>query len=212
MNIKDLQNLNIQDLKNMDWESLKDHIIGHPNRTVNILIICVTIISVFMAFRMWVNTTKTLEVEKTALQEKSEALDKFKITQNQIRDFFSKAPETISESRMIEILSEFALDSGVQIVSLSPTTKESDKYTHLTNINITIDSINYVGIIRFMHKLENSSYLLRIKGWSGAPSAANQSKRRFGWGGSSRTQAKKIVKDEHIKATIQIETVEFINE
>ena len=170
---------------------------------------CVTAVTVFMAYRMWANTTQTLKFKIVELQEKAKALDEYKITQKQIRDILVNTPETISENRLIEMLSEIALESGVQIISLSPTTKRQDNFTRLTSIKITIASENYADIIRFMHKLENSAYSIRVKGWTGGPKMTTQGSRRFGWGGSGRRLNQENVKTGHVEATIEIETVDF---
>jgi len=213
MNIEDLQNININDLKNIDWRSAKERLFSQPNKILNVVIICATLITIHSVYRSWAKTSKTLKVKLTQQEEKTQALEKFKNTQKIFREFLNNVPEVVSENRLIEMLSKIALESGVQIISLSPTTKKSDLYSNLTNIKITISSKNYSDIIRFMYKLEHSENSIRVKGWKGSlRSAGNRNSRRSGWGGVSlRQDSSGISSKQNVEATIEIETVEFKN-
>lgn len=206
--IKKINSLSVDDIKNIDWESIKDRLLSQPGLLINILIITITAATVMTTFRSQTKTAKTLKSKITEQKEKVEALDRFELTQKKYKEFLKNIPQSISENRLVEMLSEIALKRGVRIVLFSPANKSSNSFVNLTNVEITVTSKEYAGIIRFINDIENSAYAIRIGGWAGVSTSPNQYSRRR----SRRLQPQVNPEDEYIETKIKIETVEFKHE
>ena len=207
MKLKDLSKLEPKDLKNLiNKEQIKAQLLSQPAAIINVILVIVTIVVSISSFRSYTSTTKNLEAQVVELEEKSKALDKFELAKKEFKDFQVEIPNYVSENKLIEMLSEIAIRSGVQIVSFSPPDKKKNVYVSLTKVEITITSVNYADIVRFMHDIENSTYSIRIARWSGESMAQNQTYRRKS---RQRSNTKSSTAKEKIAATIEIETLEF---
>lgn len=202
--IKKLSSITADDLKNIDWASMKNYLLSQPGLLINILIISMTVSIIVATFRSHVKLTKTLKTKVTELKEKAEALDKFELAQVEYKKFLKNIPQTISENRLIEMLSGIAFNRDVRIVSFSPANRSSNRFVNLTNVEITVTSKNYTDIIRFINDIENSTYAIRLGGWTGVSKSQNQSSRR-----RLRSSESIQAEDEYIETKVKIETVEF---
>jgi len=208
MNLKDLNNININDLKNIDWRQVKSRLQSRPDLIINILLIVATLTIVFSAYRKYTTVIKSLAKEKKELSAKSEMLEKLELTRKLYNDFIQDIPEIISGDQMIEALSDFAIERNVQILSFSPAKEESNKFVHLTRVEVHVSSESYANIILFMHDIESSPFSIRTEMWSGSsvtPSGTSQRR--------SRRSIQQITDEtkEHIEATIKIESLELKN-
>jgi Tfp pilus assembly protein PilO len=158
-----------------------------------------------VTFRSQAKTTKTLKSNVAELKEKVKALDKFELIQKEYNEFRKSVPQTLSENKLIEMLSEIALKRGVRIVSFSPASKSSNNFLNLTNVEITVTSADYADLVHFINDIENSIYLIRIKKWSGVTKASDQPSRGYSW----RLEPPIKSEDEYIETKVAIETVEF---
>jgi hypothetical protein len=222
MKISDLNKITFEDLKNFDWKSvkghlsdwrsIKDHLLGNPVPVICVLAIAMTTTSISFALRVHKNVAETQRTEIKQLRKRVEALDSFEKIQKQYSEFLAKVPQTISENKMIEMLSEIALLRKVQIVSFSPTSKKSNDQISLTNVEITIASESYADTIRFIHDIENSPFSIRIGSWSGVLKMPAQVPQRLTRRSDQQTMDTNDIKNEYIEASINIETLEFNNE
>jgi len=192
MKISDLNKITFTDikgfLKNYDWKSLQDllhwnsakeRVLGNPAPVICVLAVIITITAVTVAFRVHKGVVLTQKTEVSELRKRAKEVSTLESTQKQYRDFLSKVPEAISESKLIEMLSEIALARNVQIVSFSPVSKKGIGYINLTNVGITIASENYADTIRFISDIENSPHSIRIGKWSGDLIMPRRASQRF---------------------------------
>lgn len=212
MKISDLNKITITDLKNYDWKIIKDRlvktILSNPKPIIIAVVIMITFAATSMASRIHNSTAQTKRTELKVLRERAEALDDLENSQKLYNDFLNTIPEAISESKLIEMLSDIALARNVQIVSLSPTNSLRTVYAKLTNIEITISSENYADTIRFMHDIENSPYPVRIGKWSGNLIIPTHLLQRY-LQRIKRQDPKIIVKHNIIEAKIKIGIVDI---
>ena len=215
MKISDLNKITVTDIKSYfkghDLESIKDRLLSNPAPVICFFAIVITITAVVLAYRVHKGVVMAQKIEVRELQKLVEKVSDFENTQKQYRDFLSKVPKAISESKLIEMLSEIALKRNVQILSFSPANKKGTSHTNLTNVEIKIASENYADTIRFINDIENSPHSIRIGKWSGNLTMPTRVSQRFSRGFNRRTDSR-VVKKEYIEAKIEIETVEFKNE
>ena len=192
----------------LTWESVKERLLNNPAPIICVLAVILTITAIFHANRIHKDVIITQKTEISKLQKRAEEVSVFENTQKQYRDFLANVPEAISETKLVEMLSDIALARNVQIISLSPVSKKASTYSNLKSVGITIASENYADTIRFVNDIENSPHLIRIGKWSGdlkMPSSVPQRfSRKF-----SRQADDQAMKKEYIEAKIEIETVEF---
>lgn len=209
MNLKDLSKLEPKDLKNLiNQGQLQSMIAGSPVILLNIILICATIGAIVFAFQSYTRTTAEMEQQIAALEEKSLALEKLNIAKGNFDEFKTVIPKTISENKLIQLLSEIALRSGVQIISFSPAQSTQNIFLNLTNVEVTIASVNYQDIIRFMHDIETSIYSIRVGRVAGIerdPSDGPGRRNRKGTQPDIQTDPEM----NNVEATIRIEKVDF---
>lgn len=211
MKISDLNKIKIEDLKNIDWELAKDRLTSSPVLIICIVAGIITAASISFAFRSYKKVTLKQKTVVNALLKKAKALDSFEAVQRQYSAFVDNAPKSISENEMIELLSNIALERDVQIMSFSPTRRESNSNITLTKVEITIASESYIDTIQFIRDIEKAPYAIRIGAWSGIlkmPSSTPQRSLRR----TSRQVISDEIKNEYVEANIRIETVEFKSE
>jgi len=206
------QNLDWESVKDLlNWESVKERALDNPTPIICVVAILISIISVSSAYDVHKNTTETRETEVSELQKQVEEVSVFENTEKQYHDFLANIPKAISGSKMIEMLSEIAIERNVQILSFSPVSKKGNSYINLKNLAFTIVSENYADTIRFIHDIEKSPHSIRIGKWYGIFKMPARTSQRF-----SRRFNRQIdnaeIKNEYIEVKIEIETVEFKNE
>lgn len=212
--LKDLNNIDIKDLQNIDWSQLKDRLQSQPGLFIHFLLIIVTLAVLFSSFNTYTQANKQSKIETAELNKRLAALDKFEIAKTQHGDFFKEAPKAIAGDQLTQTLSEFAIKRDVQILSFSPAQNKSNNLISLTSVEVNIASESYANIILFVHDIEESSYPIRIKSWSGTSIASREiltqsspRQRRFFQRPSPEDEKK-----NYIRAIITIESVELKNE
>jgi len=207
-----LKNYDWQSFKNLlSWESVKERLLGNPAPFICTLMIIITLIAIVISGRVYKNAAVMQKTEVSDLRKRAKAVSVFESTQKDYRAFLAKIPQSISESKLIKMLSEIAFARNVQIISFSPARKKDTGYIKLTSVEITITSEDYANAIRFVNDIENSPYSIRIGKWSGNLKMPNRVTRRFSQK-FNRYDSEEAMKSEHIEAKIKIETVEFKNE
>jgi len=221
MKISDLNKITVTDIKSyfesydlasitglLSWNSIKERVLSNPMPIIFALAMIITLISVSKAHSIHKNVIKTRKTEVSELRKRAEKVTIYETTQKHYRDFLDNVPEAISESKLIEMLSEIAIARNVQIISFSPVSTKGNNYIDLTSVGITIASEDYADTIRFVNDIENSPHSIRIGKWSGdlkmPTGASRRISRRI-----RRQSGNKGIMNEYIEAKIEIETVRF---
>ncbi|MCA9409462.1 MAG: type 4a pilus biogenesis protein PilO [Candidatus Omnitrophica bacterium] len=167
MNLKELSQLTPEDLKNINFSNLKEDLSHRLDIVINIILIIVTL---FFSFKFIVknkNTAKQLKLKMTELSEKIKAVEDLKNTQQSYQKFLNEFPEALETDKLINLISNFAVNHHVQILSFSPAEQWKNDYYELTNIKLKILSEDYDDIINFLKEIESTSYAIRLSDWTG---------------------------------------------
>lgn len=160
--IEKLNSIDINDLKNIDINEIKSTIKNNPDILINILLIAITLCVTIFIYK---NNSKQLAVHKSKISKYSERLKISRNStelQNQHNDFVKVFPESLEDDQMVEVLSKFVANRGMQIISFSPAKSEIDEYKKLTFVNINFESTNFKNILLFINDIESSNNTLRI--------------------------------------------------
>jgi len=210
MNLKDLNNINIKDLKNIDWGGAKERLQSQPDLLFNILLAIITVVVLFSTYNKYKEMAETSKNKIEILQERLMAYEKLQSVQEQQRAFLSMAPKAINIDQFIQTLSEFAIDRNIQILAFSPVENKNNQLIQLTSVKVNVASESYEDLILFIHDIEESSYPIRITGFSGTADSPLGPLLRS----SKRENLKKSSADTtnvYIKATLTLEAVELKN-
>lgn len=207
MKLSDLNKIKIEDLKQIDLRQVRENLQSRPDLIIQIVLVLITILTIFSTCNTHKEKTASLKKEVLELRKKSKALEKFETTQKDYNEYIKDTPQVISKIQLSRKISESAERWDIKILSTEPTQEKSNTYVHLTNIKINVSSKNYANIIQFIHDIENSPYLIRIKGVTTSLENKNLFSRRRHYQDLSQQASGEPI----IEATIEIESLEFKN-
>jgi len=173
MNLKELSQLNVEDLKNIDWSEMFHLVLSRRDYMIALVIIVVALLgNGFMILSKKGNTAK-LKEEITALEKKVESSEKLTAAKKKMADFSKNFPEQIPEDRLLKILTDFAIENDVKVVSITPDTKKSQPLYDYNRVRLNLAAGKYSDLWSLIYTIENSPYALRVERWE-----TNQNQRR----------------------------------
>jgi len=159
MKIADLSKI---DIKDIDVAKLKDQILAHKDIALQIII---GLIAFLLAVSMFNQSQVEIKGHKTqinTLQAKTGAIEQYNNTQSEIKSFISKVPQSVSEDKMINLVTDFAGNNGVKIVTFSQANIEKNNSIALTTIKFTLVSESFVSLVRFLSDIERGADFMQI--------------------------------------------------
>jgi len=204
MDIKELSKLDIKDLKNIDFNAFLKQLQSKPSSLAAIGLAAITFFIIIQIGVKYKTDVKNIRNEISSLEKKQASLKSAQKIKDDYNLFWADAPEHISKDRLIELISNIAIDNNIQIVSLSSVSKSEDHYKKTLKVSLSILAVaqnNYQDILSFVEAIENTAYALRIDKWSiNTPGELSMRYRKTG---------KKV---NSIKADLLITAVDLKNE
>ena len=198
MNLGQLNKIDIKDLKNIDYVKLAQVIKKRPDALINTVAIVGLLFFTFQFYTKRQIEVSKLKKEITASESKLEIIEIYNQTQTGLKEFMADVPKKITADDLINLVTDFAVASNVQIESFSPAKKQSESLYDLTSIILNISADDYKSIWLFIHNIEKSEYAVRIDNWTGY------------MGTRTGRQRQNITADtSSIKATLEIASINF---
>jgi len=162
MKIKDLANLDIKDLQNINAAAILKSIKRRPDILVISVCILLTIIASGMVYRSQKRLLKTMSRELKDLQKKATVFDELTEAQRALADLKAVLPQSMTESKIMEILTHKARKYHILIDTFSPAT--ITEFPSHSILSITLDMIvsDYANLWKFIYSIENLNQTLRI--------------------------------------------------
>lgn len=161
MKIPDLSKINVKDI---DSAKIKDMATQHKE---SLLQGALVLFSVIMTISLCVSSQTEVNKYKAqiaALQSKTGIIEEFNKSQNQVKTFLNEVPRFVSEDKMTTLVTDFAGQMGVKMVTFSPPVIEKKNNIETTAIKFTMAANSFVEMIRFMSEIERGKDFLQIWG------------------------------------------------
>ena len=162
MKIKDLRKVDVHELKKLDFAKIQEGILAKPDIAVNVALVLLSLIWIFQIFASLQKNLNELKGKLENSEKKGAAIDTYNATQKQFRDFIDNLPKGISEDKVIDKLTDFAAKREVQIISVSPSERDSKKLYDKVVVNLNIVVKGYKNLCLFINDIENPPYALRL--------------------------------------------------
>ena len=206
--IDKLQSIDAKDLQNIDWDNLRRQLVAKPEILIIISLIVLSILSSIYFSISSQKRTSAYKQEIMLMNEKLEAANENKTIKRQYDAFLEEFPEQVTVDQIVDVLSSYALEEGIKILSYSPAQTDDQKFLKVSSFSISIKADNFPKILSFLKTVENSPYALRVEKWQGRYFEENivQSGRR------SRNQQREEEAVEHkegVMADLELSLIEL---
>ena len=161
-----LQNFNIKDLQNIDAQQFGGILRQYIDIVINVVLVLVTIVVTLVISKGYGKKTQMLLWEVKQLEEKIEVVKESERLKKEYSAFQENFPKSILTDNLVNKLTEFAADQGVQILSFSPIKEKGDDYIRVAGVQLHVSSDKYRNIVLFMRDVEDAPYALHIGQWS----------------------------------------------
>jgi hypothetical protein len=98
------------------------------------------------------------------LNAKTGAIDQYNKVQKDVKDFLNKVPDSVSEDKMINLVTDLAGKNGVQILTFTRTNVEKKNTLVTTSLKFSLVADSFSGMVRFMADIERGKDFMKI--WS----------------------------------------------
>ena len=195
MNISDLKDI---DLKNIDLHGVLDSLRTRKEVFLRVVFIVGGIFGAFFAYSNRQSEEVRLHQQIPLLEEKTQAIDNFKKSELEKKNFLEDFPDTLGEDELKDFAIELADKHHLKIKSISSVDTTSDNYFQRLNLQMSFTTEDFTELVLFIHEIESSGYAMRVDSWKGQLQGQQDQTVRMG-NGLQETKSKAI--DSQIKIT-----------
>lgn len=129
------------------------------------IIISIVLVSFFFAgnvYRQQVSKSELLKEDIRIETEKSAALDRIVLLNERLKKIKEKGWGALDSSKMMEVISNLAIESGVKISDVSPQEKLNEKNYVLFPFSLHCEA-TYKDFVKFLRAVESYPALFRVR-------------------------------------------------
>lgn len=209
MNLNDLKNIDIKsiNLKSIDLSKIRSVLLQRQDLLGNGTAVFLMLFIVFKIFSWQQKEVNNLKFQAGQMGKKVAAITKHDQALKELNALVASLPVGISESALIDQVTDFAEKWDIHIVTFSPTKTQQNEFYLRSSVTLEIVADNYKNLVQFFHDLENSSLNLRVDKWLGGPEIQKQSKQsspQLYPGKNNKTK-----RDESIRILMDLSAVYF---
>ena len=169
------------DIKNINWSKVSEDFSKRPEILICSAIVIISFFILINIFTLHNREKLKLKASQSDLASKEEVLSRLTAAQKQLETYIAELPKGIDGDATIEKVSDFAALRNVQILSFSPTKKETYKLFDRSSVSLSITATDYQNVVLFIGDIEQLPNNLKIEKWNGTvqmtgeqrPSATN---------------------------------------
>ena len=163
--IDKLQSIDVNDLKNIDWDQVKSTLLSKPDLIVVLILVALTVGgSVYLFFNHQKAVSQAKQTIST-LEEQLEASKTHKQTKNELDKFLEKFPQAATVDQVINVLSSYASEQQLKILSFTPAQKEEGEHIIVSQFSLSVAGNTFPKILSFLKLVEESPYAVRVQNW-----------------------------------------------
>lgn len=208
MTLNELLQFDLKDLKKIDYRRFIGRLKSRPDIIVAVLTMVVTMIICFLIYS---GKKKELDVQLRdieMLQQRDALFVDLQAIKQGVQALKGVLPAQISESDLIDIITQAATDHGITISAFSPTVRnDHGAYAALT-LSLTVVAPLYHELWGFIYRIESENRSLRIDSWSSRVAEGARSVRRV----ASSGQAGGASDPNMIEAALTVTVINFKHE
>jgi Tfp pilus assembly protein PilO len=166
MDFSKLSQIDIKDLKNINVAQIKEILQSRLDILLSVALIAGTILATTYIYTSQQNKAQRLNNDVRMMSETLDAVKINKEAQKKFDDFLAIVPKSIEYDDLVELLSEFAVDHNVRILSFSPAQEKTTDFVVITSVNVDVSSEEFKDIVLFLKGIEDAPYTLRVDKFS----------------------------------------------
>jgi hypothetical protein len=161
MKIPDLSKI---DIKDIDAVKVKEQLIQHKGVVAQVGLGLVSFVVAVAMFNQSQGDIARYKSQIAVLNAKTGAIDQYNKTQSDVKDFLNKVPDSVSEDKMINLVTDLAGKNGVQILTFTRTSVEKKNTLVTTSLRFSLAADSFSGMVKFMADIERGKDFMKI--WS----------------------------------------------
>ena len=166
MNLSDLKHL---ELKDLDLEQIKDNLLERKDLLINIGLVVATILVCFTVFNNNRKAAATAQAKVLQMQGKTDVIAQHQQSLDKTKEFKEQFLPTLSENDIVELVTNLAIKSKVQVLSYSPAQEASSGIYNRLTMQFIFTATEYADMLQFIYDIEHTPNALRVESWTGGP-------------------------------------------
>ncbi len=154
------------DLKNIDAGDFIKELMKQKITVMKIVIFVVSAVLIGGLVSNFFKVKTNSQNEMAMLQEKLAVIERYKESKDKFNTFLTSLPKNIEENNLVNVLSDFAVQNNVEVLSFSGVRSQSFAYydVYTVEMNIRVDSFKAAVVL--IKAIEGSSSALRLDSFS----------------------------------------------
>lgn len=158
----DFKKLNEIDVKDVNWTALKDKFLERKELLVMATAIVVTGLMLMSTVGKRISESRDLKKRIVDMEEKVAFIKEHDKIKGSISKYVRNFPETLTQDKMISMLTDLAVKYGVTINSFSPGTRVDEGLYNRTSIQLDLSTEDYRNIVFMVGEIENDPRAIRL--------------------------------------------------
>ena len=165
MNFEDLKKIDLKsiDLKSIDLNTIIKLFSGKKELLIQVIAVVATVFVLIVMVTSYQSNAQSAQNEIQELSNKAEVVRKYDGIQSTFKSFMDNVSKDVDINDISSEVSDYAVKSGVNILSISPNGKKSDIYSDSFFLDIGTQCKTYKNLLEFIRNIESSVYPLRLE-------------------------------------------------
>lgn len=159
----DLNSLKNIDFKNFDLQKkIIPLLLQNKDLLAQVVVVGLTVLILFLTIGRFGIDSKQYSDNLADLKNKTEVIQDLKSETTKSKQFFSNLPKNLDEDQFSSLISDYATQSKIAILTFAPALKKTEGPAEISVIRMTVKAKSYNDFLFFVKTLEQSAYKLRI--------------------------------------------------
>lgn len=151
------------DLKNINAADFLKSLLKQKVMALKIVVFLIGAVVVGLLVLNFFQEKYNAESEMTALRNKLEVISRYKQSKEGFDNFTNSLPKHVEENALVNVLSDFAVQNNVEVLSFSGIDIVNNAHFDLYTVEVAIRVEEFKDALIFMKAIENAPNALRLE-------------------------------------------------
>jgi len=157
----------MKDMKGLDVNKIFQLLFTHKVKTLSAVFVAVGIIGLLMIFNGYRAQAAGHQQDMKRLQEKMDVIGRHSLSLKALKDFFAALPRPLEDEKLIDQITDYAVQNNVAIFNYAPGPSKSGKLYDSSRIRLSVSVSKFNDLLAFVRTVERSPYFLKIESFAG---------------------------------------------
>lgn len=153
------------DPKSIDINELLSKILSQKVVAVNIVIVISALAGAYFIYNNFLQQKRIADQNIANLQEKISTITTYQTTKQKFDDFHKALPKPVAEESLVNVLSDYAVQNSVEVISFSPVSTKEYDYYDLISVEMNVRSKEFKNLVLFIKAIESENQVIRIENY-----------------------------------------------